>query len=212
MKTVGACLFSLTAAMRHDRLRVMRRFPTLLILALGLLGASCGGSIYKVEPVMRRPLSETAKSSTAAGLTVRAEPLLTDEESQQLFEANLLLSGVLPVKVELSSGGETPAILEKARFRLTDSSGGQWKYLKGKDAAGRIMKANGVYFYNPNSKRRFVEAVSAHTLDTKTPLGQNERRQGLLFFQSPKKEPVEKPTGLKLSIERLSQPLEIELN
>ena len=209
---VTAREFSLTASLRHDRLREMRRFPTLLILALGAIGASCGGSIYKVEPVVRRPLPETSKSAAAAGLTVRAAPLLTDEESQQLFEANLLLAGVLPVKVELSNGNDSPVILEKARFKLADSTGRQWKYLKGKDAASRIMKANGIYLYNPNSKQRFVEAVSAHTLDSKTPLGQNERRQGLIFFQSPTKEPVETPTGLVLSVERLGQPLEVGLN
>jgi hypothetical protein len=190
----------------------MRRLPTLLMLALGVLGASCGGEIYKVEPVVRRPLPETSKSATAAGLTVRAAPLLTDEDVQQLFEANVLLAGILPVKVELSNGNDSPLILEKARFKLADSTGHPWKYLQGKDVAGRIMRANEIYFYNPNSKKRFVEAVSAHTLDTKTPLGQNERRQGLVFFQSPTKEPVETPTGLVLSVERLNQPLQVGLD
>ncbi len=39
-----------------------------------------------------------------------------------------------------------------------------------------------------------------------------QSRRGLIFFQTPKKEPVEAPRGLVLTIERLPQPLELRLN
>ena len=55
-------------------------------------------------------------------MTVRVAPLLTDEESQELFEANLPLSGVLPLRVELVFQSGVPVEVKRARFRLRDSS------------------------------------------------------------------------------------------
>jgi hypothetical protein len=53
----------------------------------------------------------------------------------------------------------------------------------------------------------------AYTIDLKTPLSETQRRhQGFIFFETPKKEPVESPRGLVLVIERLPQPVEIHLN
>ena len=46
------------------------------------------------------PLPANSRSADAGGVTIRVAPLLTDEESQELFEANLPLSGVLALRVE----------------------------------------------------------------------------------------------------------------
>ena len=46
-----------------------------------------------------------------------------------------------------------------------------------------------------------------------SPLSDAERRhQGFVFFETPKKEPVESPKGLVLSIDGLPQPAQIPLN
>jgi hypothetical protein len=81
-----------------------------------------------------------------------------------------------------------------------------------KDAVSRILSDNEVTLYNPRSRAEFEAAVRAYTLDIKQPLAVSERRQGLLFFQTPKKEQVRAPRGLVLSIEKLPQPLEVQLN
>lgn len=190
---------------------LVRRALAISIIALPVLITGCG-SLYKVKPVVEAPLPETARNGEAGGLRLRAAPLLTDEESQELFEANLPLAGLLPVKVEITNQGSAPVEIRQARFRLRDAGGQEWKLRSAKDTVSRILTSDKVTLYNPRSRAEFEAAVRAYTLDTKRPLAPSERRQGLLFFQSPKKEQVRSPRGMVLSIEKLSQPLEIALN
>jgi hypothetical protein len=183
----------------------------LVALTLLLMMSGCG-ALYKVKPAVEAPLPETAKNSEAGGLSLRAAPLLTDEESQELFEANLPLAGVLPVKVEVVNQGSAPIELKRARFTLRDAEGREWKIRSAKDVVSRILKDNDITLYNPRSRAKFEEAVRAYVLDTKRPLAASERRQGLIFFQTPKKEQVTAPRGLVLSVEKLEQPLQVQLN
>jgi hypothetical protein len=200
-------------------------------LMLGLFvftSAGCSASLFKVKPVSDLPaLSASAKTVEAGGVRASVAPLLSDEESQELFEANLPLGGVLPLRIEVayqpdhpnSDGSQgTPAVavpleLKRLRLRLRDSEGREWKLLSTKKAIGRILKANGVYLYNPYSRKQFEKDFSAYAIDLKTPLPVTEkRRQGFLFFQTPDKSPVSSPRGLVLSISGVPQPLQITID
>lgn len=185
-----------------------------LILAIALLSASCTGSLFKVKPVTELPpLPANTRSADAGGVTIRVAPLPTDEESQELFEANLPLSGVLAVRVELAFQSGVPVEVKRARFHLRDSENKEWKLLSAKSAASRILKANGVSLYNPNSRKRFVNEFGAYAIDLKTPLSSSEsRRQGFLFFQTPDRGPVSSAQKLTLTIERLPQTATIVIN
>lgn len=184
------------------------------MLVLTLLTSACSASLFKVKPVAELPpLPADSRTADAGGITVRVAPLLNDEESQELFEANLPLSGVLPVRTELIHQSGVPVELKKARFRIQDSEGRAWKLLTPKQAVSRIMSANGVFAYNPNSKKQFEQEFSAYGLDVKTPLSTADRsRQGFLFFQTPDKRPVETTQKLTLVIERLPETATIILN
>src|SRR5213080_2442193 len=74
-----------------------------------LLNASCGNSLFKVKPAgALPPLSGSAASANVGVITFRAAPLLTDEETQKLFESNLQLAGLLPVRLEvIHNGGDS---------------------------------------------------------------------------------------------------------
>ena len=189
--------------------RVSLRCATALLLLLTAAGC---GSLYKVKPVVEAPLPAEAPTDEDAILTLRAVPLVADEESQELFEANLPLAGLLPVRVEMANKGSAAVEMERARFLLRDTEGQLWKFRSAKDAASRILSNNKITLYNPNARARFEEALRAYAFDTKRPLAPGERRQGLIFFQTPKKEAVTNPRGLVLVIERLPQPLAIRLN
>ena len=184
-----------------------------MFAALLLLTTSCSGSLFKVKPVIELPpLTGDVKSASAGGVTVRVAPLMSDEESQELFEANLPLAGILPVRVELAFESGVAVETSKVRFRLRDGEGREWKTLSAKAAVGRILKANDVYVYNPNSRKQFEKEFVAYGIDLKSPLSDADRRhQGFVFFETPKKEPVASPRGLVLSVERLPQPVEIQL-
>jgi len=187
---------------------------SIALLAVVLSASSCAASLYKVKPVVELPpLTGDVKSASAGGVAVRVAPMMSDEESQDLFEANLPLSGILPLRVELAFESGVPVETKKARFRLRDGEGREWKLLSPKAAISRIMNANGVFAYNPNSKKQFEKEFTAYALELKAPLSDSDRRrQGFIFFQTPKKEPVASPRGLVLSVERLPQPVQISLN
>ena len=143
---------------------------------------------------------------------MRVAPLLSDEESQELFEANLPLAGILPLRMELAFESGVPVEIKKARFRLRDSSGREWKLLSPKSAISRIMSANDVYAYNPHSRKQFEKEFTAYVIDLKSPLSDSDRHhRGFLFFQTPEKSPVESPRGLVLTVEKLPQPVTIQL-
>ena len=184
------------------------RLATFVLL---LLLASCGGSLYKVKPKVDAPVSGGSEAG-AAGFTIRAVPLLADEESQELFEANLPLAGLLPVRLEMSNGGGAPLSFERVRFHLRDAEGREWKFRTPKQTVSRILESDKVYLYNPNSRRAFQEAVNQHAFDLETPLEPAARRRGLIFFQTPKKEQLNNPRGMVLTIEGLPQPVEVIFN
>ena len=182
-------------------------------LALVFL-SSCGGSLFKVKPVSELSvMPASAATSNVGSLSFRAAPLLTDEESQELFESNLQLAGLLPVRLEINHNGGDPIELKKLRFHLRDSVGSDWKAIPVKRAIARMLKANNVFAYNPDSRKTFEKEFRAYEMNLKTPLTHDERRrQGLLIFLSPKKEPVSSPRGLVLTIEGLSQLVTLNLN
>ena len=195
--------------------QIPRRAVFLFLLGLALLPAtSCTGSLFKVKPVAELPpLPRNTRSADAGGVTIRVAPLLTDEESQHLFEANLPLSGVLPLRIELAFQSGVPVELKRARFHLRDGQNQEWKLFSTRSAISRIMKANGITLYNPNSRKQFEQEFAAYAIDLKTPLGSGDsRREGFLFFQTPDKRPVTSDRKLTLTVERLPQPATITIN
>jgi len=186
----------------------------LLLAATVLMASSCTGSLFKVKPVNELPpLPSNMRSADAGGVTIRVAPLLTDEQSQELFEANLPLSGVLALRVDMNFQSGVPVEIKKARFRLRDSQNREWKLLSAKSAVSRIMKANGVFAYNPNSRKQFENEMNAYAIDLKTPLSSGDsRRHGFLFFQTPDKLPVQSGQQFTLTVERLPQPASITIN
>ena len=186
----------------------------LLLAAILALATSCTGSLFKVKPATELPpLPANSRTADAGGVTIRVAPLLTDEESQELFEANLPLSGVLPLRVELAFQSGVPVDVKRARFHLRDNQNREWKLLSAKSAVSRVMKANGVTLYNPNSRKQFEQEFGAYEIDLKTPLSSGDsRRHGFLFFQTPDKLPVSSGQRLTLSVERLPQPATITIN
>ena len=194
-----------------DRLRRLGRW--ILPAVLLTLTAGCGSSLYRVKPVAELPaLPDNSRSASAGGVTVRVAPLLSDEEAQDLFEVNLPLAGVLPVRMEMAFESGVPVEIKRARFRLRDAQGREWKLLSPKSAVSRILKATEVFAYNPHSRKEFEKEFGSYAIELKEPLtASDRRRQGFLFFQTPKGEPVSSDQGLVLTIERLPQPVELKL-
>lgn len=193
----------------------VRIAASLALTALVLASlAACKNSLFQVKPVSELPaLPPSAASLDTGTLTFRAAPLLTDEETQELFESNLQLAGMLPVRVEIIHNSGEAVAFKKVRLRLHDGAGTEWKMISAKQAISRILKANEISLYNPNARKAFEKDFRAYELDLKTPLAHAEgKRQGMVIFQAPEKQPVASPRGLVLSIEGLAQPVSLKLN
>ena len=179
-----------------------------------LCTASCSNSLFKVKPVNALPAMPASAAATNVGsLSFRASPLLTDEETQELFESNLQLAGLLPVRLEVVHNSGDAVEMKSLKFHLQDAANTDWKLISAKQAISRILKANGVSLYNPNSRKQFEKEFRAYEFNVKDPLTHAEgKRQGLLIFQSAKKDPVLSPKNLTLTIGGLAQPVELKLN
>src|SRR3989442_3221366 len=119
------------------------RFTVCIALAVSVTACSTGG-LYNVNPFVNLPpMPESAKTADLGSISFRAAPLLTDEESQELFESNLQLAGLLPVRIEMVHKSGEPIEFKKVRFHLRDTAGTEWKVLSAREAISRILKANG---------------------------------------------------------------------
>src|SRR5712691_12048621 len=88
-----------------------------------VFATSCGGSLFKVKPASALPpMPATAASVNLGSVSFRAAPLLTDEESQELFESNLQLAGLLPLRIEIQHNSGAAIEVKQVRFRLTDAA------------------------------------------------------------------------------------------
>ena len=200
--------------MSRALLPILRPATSAALFVLALLTLSCSNSLFKVKPVNEmKAMPAAAASMNAGSLSFRAAPLLTDEETQELFESNLQLAGLLPVRLEVVHNSGEAIEIKKLKFRLNDSANGSWKLISAKQAIARILKANGLTLYNPNSRKTFEKEFRAYEFNIKDPLTHAEgKRQGLLIFQSEKKEPVASPKNLTLSVEGLAQPVALKFN
>jgi hypothetical protein len=200
--------------MSRASLPILRFATAAALFVFALLTIACSNSLFKVKPaneMMAMPAS--AASLNVGSLSFRASPLLTDEETQQLFESNLQLVGLLPVRLEVVHNSGETIEMKKLKFRLRDSANSEWKLISAKQAISRIIKANGLTLYNPNARKAFEKDFRAYEFNVKDPLTHAEgKRQGLLIFQSANKEPVASPKNLSLSIEGLAQPVQLKLN
>jgi hypothetical protein len=199
-----------------NRLRTLGRSKPLLGIASLLLAScvSCSNSLFKVRPANQMPMMPASATTVNVGsLSFRGSPLLTDEETQELFESNLQLAGLMPVRLEVVHNSGETIEMKKLKFRLSDSANTEWKLISAKQAVSRILKANDLTLYNPNARKSFEKEFRAYEFNMKEPLTHAEgKRQGLLIFQSAKKDPVASPKNLTLTVEGLAQPVSLKLN
>ena len=200
--------------MSRALLPIMRSATCAALFVLALFTVSCSNSLFKVKPISEIPaMPASAASLNVGSLSFRASPLLTDEQTQELFEANLQLAGLMPVRLEVVHNSGEAIEMKKLKFRLIDGAHSSWKLISARQAISRILKANGLTLYNPNARKTFEKEFRAYEFNAKDPLTHTEgKRQGLLIFQSENKEPVASPKNITLTVDGLAQPVTLKLN
>jgi hypothetical protein len=177
----------------------MRRSRKLIIfLVAALICIACGSAPFRVQPRVEVPRENISGVATGGALELRAQ-VLNEDEAVQLFDGNLYLAGIIPVRVALTNVSQQEQSVANAQFQLSDQKGGKLRPIKAQDALARMIKYYGIRYYNvalyDDMKARFL----SHSITLPQELAPERSEQGLLYFQQEKKaSPL--PQGLQLQL------------
>ncbi len=190
-------------------------------LIFGLMGVmltlSLGGcgKPFNVQPKPQVTPANYQVSGEANGVSVDAEAFTDEDKLYDTFEANLILAGVLPVRLRLTNTQTDNIELKKARFTVK-SQNQIYKAIDAKSAYKRLMKYYSISIYNKAGYKESRDDFSAYEINLKNRLAANEKREGLMFFAVPGD--VVQGNDLTLVIAKLSaakekvaQPIELKL-
>jgi hypothetical protein len=188
---------------------------SLMILLVALLPA-CGGKPFNVKPRPDTPPLEYGVKAEAGGLTVQAEAVTDEDFLYETFDANLILAGVLPVRLMVANAAQEPVDLKKAKFEIR-AAGHAYKAINAKSAFKKLISYYGITTYSKQGYKESQADFASHALDLGSPLAAGESRQGVLFFQVPVE--VAQAAGLTLVARKLGakkqkadSSLELKLN
>lgn len=165
--------------------RIDRLGAFALALALALACAGCAGKPFNVKVVPRAEPDAISPPSTAGPLAVRAAAVWDEDWLLENFDANLILAGVLPVRVELENAGREPVAAKKLDVAVADAGGRELKRLDAGKARNAIEKYYELTVRSKTGDKLYKQDFAANALDLRAPLAPGERRQGFLFFALP---------------------------
>ena len=170
-----------------------------MILLAALLPA-CGGKPFNVKTKPHTPPSESGVKAAAGDVTVQAEAVTDEDFLYETFDANLILAGVLPVRVVIANAAQEPVDLKKARFEIR-AAGRAYKAINAKSAFGKLISYYGITTYSKPGYKESQADFASHAIDLGSPLAAGESRHGMLFFQVPVE--AARAAGLTLVARRL---------
>ena len=184
---------------RPRTLRLPSPFAFAVLVFVAGLASSC--KPFNVKPRIEVPRAATESHAEEKGLEVRASVVQDEDWLNDTFDANLILAGIVPVRVELKNTEQVPLELKKARFELKTASGRSFESVGGDRAFKRALS---YYELSAWSKALYKESkvdFASYDFDVKTPLAAGEFRQGLMYFLLPSENARE--TGFTLVLTRL---------
>ena len=170
-------------------------------LLVAVVAFGCGKPFnVKTQPDL--PPANYADKAIADSLSIQAQALTDEDFLYDTFDANLLLAGILPVRLLIANSAAGPLDLKKARFEVHATTGSSFKAIDERRAFKRLIAYYEISAYNKAGYKESLEAFSAYGLDTRSPLAPGQSRQGLMFFSMPAE--VAQGGGLTLVVSRLN--------
>lgn len=171
-----------------------------LSLAFVFLITGCGGKPFNVKtrpdppPVARGPVAESQ------GVSFQAEALTDEDYLYEIFDANLIMAGILPVRVKIENSNAEALNLKRVRFEV-GSNGRPLKMIDAGRAYKRLISYYGISTYTKAGYRESKETFSSYALNVAAPLAPGETRQGIIFF--PASDDLIRQGGLRLLVSKL---------
>jgi hypothetical protein len=155
----------------------------IIVLASAPFLTACAGKPFNVKSSVELPRPARTADASIREVNISAGAVTDEDYLFETFDANLILAGVLPVKVTLINNGNAPVDLKRARFELRNESSRKFKITSANRAFKRLISYYGISTYAKEGYKQSRADFAAHELDRKTPLSPGESRSGLLFFQ-----------------------------
>jgi hypothetical protein len=199
------------------KLFLRRRLASRLIvgsISLLVVGVTLGcGKPFNVKTHPSLPGSNYAAKGSIDEITVEAHAVTDEDLLYDTFDANLIVAGVLPVRIALTNSGGDVVDLKKSRFEI-QTHAGRFKSVEAKKAFKRLISYYGISAYSKSGYQESLEAFVSHSIDLTTPLAAAQSRQGLVFFLVPVE--AARQADLTLDIRRLKsksdQAVSLKLN
>ena len=154
-------------------------FAAVLILQVGC------GKPFDVKKNVKFPATEPAANAEAGSVTIHALALVDEDALYDAFDANLILAGVLAIRVKLSNAGSEPVELKGLRFELRSEAGTAFERLDARGAYKRLMSYYKISNYNIAGYKESRGDFESYALNGSVPLAGGDAREGLIFFRVP---------------------------
>jgi len=170
-----------------------------LVLVLVLACAGCASRPLDVKVVPHVEPDAISAPSVAGPLSVRAAAVWDEDWLLENFDANTILAGVLPVRVEIENRGREPLATKKLEIAASDAAGRRFEWLD----ASKARKAIEKYYelsriQSKSGTSLYKQDWAANALDLAAPLSPGERRQGFVYLRIP--EGVARHVGLRFAV------------
>lgn len=195
-------------------------FGSVLLMTSFLTG--CGGKPFeirerpfKIKEGREAPLVNIARAKSDQ-IEIEAEAIRDEDYLYETFNANMILAGILPVRLELVNQGQEPVDLSKSRFEIKAADGRTYKMADAKKTFKRLISYYEISTYSKSGYKKSQEDLATYSFDVSKPLGAGESREGLVFFIVP--DAVAQTTGVTMTASSLdrkqskSPKVELKLN
>src|SRR5215510_10490197 len=172
-------------------------------VAVSLAALAGCGKPFNVKTKAGLPPSHYTVKATAGSITVEAHAITDEDFLYETFDANLILAGVLPVRVSLTNPGKETVDLKKALFEIRQQSGRRFASVSARAAFKSLISYYGISTYSKHGYKESLNDFSSYELDIDSPLAGAKSREGLRFFLMPSEAAA--GAGLTLVVSRVGQ-------
>ncbi|MEK6300886.1 MAG: hypothetical protein AABO41_09205 [Acidobacteriota bacterium] len=154
-----------------------------LVVVLTVIAAGC--KPFNVKPKVELRGAATEAQAEAGGVVIRASVVRDEDWLTDTFDANLILAGIVPVRVEVKNAGQAPIDLSKVRFELKTANGHGFGSVNSERAFKQALSYYDVSAWSKGLYKESRADFASYGLDTKTPAPAGESRKGLVYFLVP---------------------------